>query len=427
MLLPLMFALLVGSGSLVPFAGLAEDGVQGAVAMVDENAPVEVPPASDKAMAYYRSGNVLWVINLIWSIALLVLILATGFSATVRDWSRRIGRRWFFTLVIYWVLFNLITTVADLPRAYYEEFVRQHAYGLSNQTLSKWWADTLKSFAVSCIVGALVLWVPYLLLRKSPRRWWLYTGLAMIPFIVVGNLVAPIWIAPLFNKFAPMRDKTLEAQILSMADRAGIEGSRVFEVNKSVDTKTLNAYVAGMLGTQRIVLWDTIIKRMTERELLFVMGHEMGHYVLGHIWYGVAFSSLLIIASLYAAYRTAGAVLARWGARFGFTTLADIASLPLLLLLVSVFSLIVTPLSLAFTRHVEHEADRFGLEITQTSHSAGTAFVKLQEDALANPRPGLLFKLWREGHPPLGERIDFVTEYHPWRDGQPLVYGDRFR
>ena len=182
-----------------------------------------------------------------------------------------------------------------------------------------------------------------------------------------------------------------------------------------------------MFGTKRIVLWDTIIKRMTGRELLFVMGHEMGHYVLGHIWYGVAFSSLLIIASLYAAYRTAGAVLARWGPRFGFTTLADVASLPLLLLLVSVFSLIVTPLSLAFTRYIEHEADRFGLEITQTSHSAGTAFVKLQEDALANPRPGLLFKLWREGHPPLGERVDFVNEYHPWRDGQPLAYGDRFK
>jgi Zn-dependent protease with chaperone function len=394
---------------------------------VDEDAPVAVPPATDKAMDYYRSGNVLWVINLVWSVAMLVVILATGFSATLRGWSQRLGRRWFLTLVIYYLLFDLITTIADLPRAYYEEFVRQHAYGLSNQTFAKWWADTLKSFGVSCIVGALVLWVPYLMLRKSPRRWWLYTGLAIIPFIIVGNLIAPIWIAPLFNKFEPMRDKALETRILSMADRAGIEGSRVFEVNKSVDTKTLNAYVAGLFATKRIVLWDTIIRRMSPPELMFVMGHEMAHYVLGHMWYGVAFSSLLIMASFYAAYRASGAVLARWGARFGFTTLADIASLPLLLLLISVFSLIITPLSMAFTRHIEHEADRFGLEITQTSHSAGTAFVKLQEDALANPRPGLLYKLWRESHPPLGERIDFVNEYHPWRDGQPLVYGDRFK
>jgi Zn-dependent protease with chaperone function len=141
----------------------------------------------------------------------------------------------------------------------------------------------------------------------------------------------------------------------------------------------------------------------------------------------VAFSTLLIMASFYGAYRTAGAVLRRWGARFGFTTLADIASLPLLLILLSVFSLLIEPASNVFTRHLEHEADRFGLEITQMSHSAGTAFVKLQEDALGNPRPGLLFKLWRENHPPLGERIDFVNDYHPWRTGEPLVYGDRFK
>src|SRR5438132_1273599 len=198
-----------------------------ATSTIDETAPVEVPAPTEKALRYYRSGNVLWVVNIVWSLAMLAVILATGFSATLRDWSRRIGRKWFFTLVIYFVLFNLITSIVDLPRAYYEEFVRQHAYDLSNQTLAKWWSDTLKSFAVSCIIGALVLWVPYLLLRKSPRRWWLYTGLALVPFIIVGNLVAPIWIAPLFNKFEPMKDKALEARILALADRAGIEGGRV--------------------------------------------------------------------------------------------------------------------------------------------------------------------------------------------------------
>ena len=425
MLLAIIFAVSIG-GPLAP-QPTASNAPAAVASTIDETAPVEVPAPTEKALRYYRSGNVLWVVNIVWSLAMLAVILATGFSATLRDWSRRIGTKWFFTLVIYFVLFNLITSIVDLPRAYYEEFVRQHAYDLSNQTLAKWWSDTLKSFAVSCIIGALVLWVPYLLLRKSPRRWWLYTGLALVPFIIVGNLVAPIWIAPLFNKFEPMKDKALEARILALADRAGIEGGRVFEVNKSVDTKTLNAYVAGMFNTKRIVLWDTIIARMTPPELLFVMGHEMGHYVLRHTWYLVAFQTLLIMASFYAAYRTAGAVLARWGSRFGFTTLADIASLPLILFLINLFALVVQPLALGFTRHIEHEADRFGIEITQANHSAGTAFVKLQEDALAVPRPGLLFKLWRENHPPLGERIDFTNEYHPWREGQPLVYGDHFK
>jgi STE24 endopeptidase len=324
-------------------------------------------------------------------------------------------------------LFTILTFAITLPLTYYEEFLRQHEYGLSNQTLQKWWTDWLTALAVTCIAGGLFLWVPYLLLRKSPRRWWLYTAAAAIPFIVVANLVAPIWIAPLFNKFEPMRDQTLETRILGLADRAGIEGSRVFEVNKSIDTKTLNAYVAGVWQTKRIVLWDTIIARMDDRELLFVMGHEMGHYVLGHVWQLVALSSLLILALLFAAYKTMGAIVARWAHRFGFSDIADVASLPLLLLVTSVFSLLIAPVQLALTRHLEHEADRFGLEITQTNHSAGTAFVKLQQDALGNPWPGPLFKLWRAHHPPLGERIEFSNDYHPWREGAPLRYADRFR
>ena len=424
MLLTLVLAAVTSGGAAVRQPA---DEPPAHVASVDERAPVEVPAPSPKAMAYYRSGNAWWIADLVLSIAVLVAFLATGLSARLRDLALRVGRKWFFALVVYYVLFTLINYIVDLPRAYFEDFVREHAYGLSDQTLGKWWRDMLTSLALNCVLGSLVIWVPYLLLRKSPRRWWLYTGLALIPFIVAGNLIAPIWIAPLFNRFEPMHDKALEAQILAMADRAGIEGSRVFEVNKSVDTKTLNAYVAGLFNTRRIVLWDTILKRMTPTELLFVMGHEMGHYVLGHVWSGLLGAIALLMASLYTAYRTAGSVLARWGGRFGFTSLADIASLPLLLLLVSTFSLVVTPLQLAFTRYQEHEADRFGLEMTQTNHSAGTAFVKLQEDALANPRPGLMFKLWRESHPPLGERIDFTNEYHPWRDGRPLAYGDRFK
>jgi STE24 endopeptidase len=388
---------------------------------------VAVPEPSEKALSYHHSGNILWMVSNLWSMVVPLAFLWTGLSGRIRDVAQRIGRRRFFVIGIYVIIFSAIGFVLDLPLSYYAGYVREHAYGLSNQTFGKWFGDTLKSLAVACIVGGLVMWVPYLLLRKSPRRWWLYTAIALVPFIVLANLVAPIWIAPLFNKFEPMQDKVLEQKILSLAGRAGIEGSRVYQVNKSVDTKTLNAYVAGLFGTKRIVLWDTTLKRMTDRELLFVMGHEMGHYVLHHVWQAIAFSVVIIAASLYVAYLTAGAVIARFGRRWGFTSLADVASLPLLLLLMSAFGLVVTPLQLAFTRHLEHESDRFGLEITQTNHSAGTAFVKLQQDALANPRPGLLYKIFRESHPPLGERIDFANQYHPWTTGQPLEYGGKFK
>jgi Zn-dependent protease with chaperone function len=378
-------------------------------------------------MRYYKSGNVLWAVSTIWGFLVPIALLFTGLSARMRDAARRVGRNWFFTIAIYGILLELVGFVLDLPLAYYSDFVRQHAYGLSDQAASKWWADSFKALAISCVFSALFLWVPYLLLRKSPRRWWLYTALLCVPLLAVTLIVVPIWIEPLFNKFGPMKDKALEARILALADRAGIEGGRVYEVDKSVDTKTVNAYVTGFLGTKRIVLWDTTLAKLAPAQILLVMGHEMGHYVLGHVPQLLGLASLLVFIGLYVIHRTAGALIARYRDRFGFTELADVASAPLMALLFGVAIFLLSPAILAFTRHTEHEADRFGLEITRDNHSCATAFVRLQEENLSNPRPGLLYKLWRSSHPPLGERIDFCNDYHPWTSGEPLRYEKKMR
>lgn len=395
-------------------------------APADPNAPVPVPEPSAKALRYYRSGNVLWAVGILWGIAVPLLLLFTGLSARFRDWSKRAGRKWLFTIVIYAVLFTIVTWAIDLPLAFYSSYVRQHEFGLSNQTLQKWWTDAFKGLMVSAILFPLVLWVPYLLLRKSPKRWWLWSGLAAIPFIVLMFFIAPIWIDPLFNKFGPMKDQALEQDILALAQRAGIEGSRVFEVEKSVDTKAVNAYVTGFLDTKRIVLWDTIIGKLSREELLFVMGHEMGHYVLKHVIHLIFFSSAIIIIGLFAVHLTAQRLIARWGGRWGFTELSDVASLPLVILLFSLATFVLTPAVLLLTRHNEHEADRFGLEITRNNRAAAMAFVKLQQENLGNPRPGPLYKLWRASHPPLGERIDFMNTYRPWETGESQKYEERF-
>jgi Zn-dependent protease with chaperone function len=388
---------------------------------------VEVPPMSEKAVRYYRSGVVLWVVDTALGMLIPALFLFTGFSARIRNWAQSLGRKWFFIIAIYIVIFTILNFLIYLPISYYEEFVRQHAYDLSNQTFEKWFTDSLKGLMIGLIIGVLFLWVPYLLLKKSPKRWWLYTGLLSIPFFSLVILIAPVWIDPLFNKFGPMNDKALEHKILALADKAGIEGGRVYEVNKSVDTKTVNAYVTGFGGTKRIVLWDTILAKLNQRQLLVVMGHEMGHYVLGHVIKAILFFSFITIVLLYAAYRTAGGLIQKYQNRFGFNELSDVASLPLILLLISIFTFIITPALFAFTRHQEHEADRFGLEITKDNYAAATAFVRLQEENLSNPRPGLIMKLWRSTHPPLGERIDFCNQYRPWETGQPLKYGHLFR
>jgi len=391
-----------------------------------DTAPVPVPKPSEKAMRYYKSGNVLWVVENVWGILIPVLFLFTGFSARIRDWAAKIGRKWVFIIGLYFIFFTLLNYLIDFPLSYYQEFVRQHAYGLSNQTFRKWFGDSLKELTVGLVIGFVTLWIPYLLLKKSPRRWWLYTSILAVPFICLFLLIAPVFIDPLFNDFGPMKNKSLESKILDLADQAGIEGSRVYEVNKSVDTKAINAYVNGFMSTKRIVLWDTILQKLDEQELLVVMGHEMGHYVLGHVIKGILFFSLLILVTLYVAHLTAGHLISRFKERFGFSELSDIASLPLFILLINSFSLVVTPIALSFSRHQEHEADRFGLEITRNNHAAAMAFVKLQQENLSNPRPGLLYKLWRSCHPPIGERIDFCNSYRPWERGEPLRYGDLF-
>ena len=388
--------------------------------------PVAVPEPSDQAMRYYRSGNVLWLINVLWGLAIPALFLFTGFSARIRDWARAIGRKWFFIIAVYIVIFIAINFAINFPLDYYQGFVRQHAYDLSNQTFGKWLADALKSLMIGTILGVLFLWIPYLLIKRSPKRWWLYSGLAAVPFIFFLLLVSPLWIDPLFNDFGPMQDKQLETEILALAERAGIEGGRVYEVNKSVDTETVNAYVTGFLGSKRIVLWDTIIEKLDDEELIFVMGHEMGHYVLWHAIKGILFFSVLIMVALFLVHRTAARLIHRFRRQFKFEHLSDIASLPLLILLFNVFSLALQPVAFGFTRYMEHEADRFGLEITRDNHSAASAFVKLQAENLGNPRPGPLYKLWRATHPTLGERIDFCNSYRPWQTGEPLRYGDRF-
>jgi len=224
-----------------------------------------------------------------------------------------------------------------------------------------------------------------------------------------------------------MQDKALEADILSLAERAGISGGRVYEVDKSVDTEAVNAYVTGLGDTQRIVLWDTILAKLSREQLLFVMAHEMGHYVLGHVLKTLVLVPLLVLAGLWLIHRTSGALLARYGKRFGFTELSDVAAAPWLILLFGVFMFAISPLFLAYSRGMERESDRFGLELTRDNRAAAQAFVRLQEENLGNPRPGWLYKLWRSSHPPLGERIDFCNGYRPWESGQPLVYGDRFR
>ena len=421
-------AALAGDGG-APHAAPSVPGDVPAFSSTDDpDAPVVVPAPSEAALRYYRSGNTIWAIEQLLGLALPALLLFSGLSARMRTFASVVGRGHFYpTLVIYVVLLSGLLFLIQLPLSYYVGYLREHAYGLSTQRLSKWTADELKGLAVGWVVGASVLWVPYLLLARSPTRWWLWTGALSLPFFTLILLLTPVFIAPLFNKFGPMKDKALENEVLAVATCAGVDGARVYEVNKSVDTEKVNAYVTGVGNTKRIVLWDTLLARLSPSQIRFVVGHELGHYVLGHVWISILFSSTLTLLGLFGVYRTADLLLVRFGTRFGFSQLSDPASLPLLLLLLSVFSFVMTPAALALSRYHEREADRYGLELTHDNRAAATGFVALQRQNLAVPRPGRLFKVFRASHPPIGERVDFINGYRPWASGATGRYGNRMR
>lgn len=383
---------------------------------------IEVPRPSELALGYYRSGNVLWIVGQISGVLIPLAIAFSGVSARLRKIAAVIGRFPVGEIIVYLVLYLIISAILDLPLDYYTGFVREHAYGLTRQTFAKWASDQAIGLVIAVVVSALFGWIPFWLMRKSPRRWWLYAGFAAIPFYAATILVNPIWIAPLFNTFRPMRDKALETKILALANEAGIEGSRVFEVEKSVDTNKVNAYVTGLGATKRIVLWDTLLKRLDERETLFVMAHEMGHYVLHHMFYILAAISTGTFVILFLLDRSLNAIYRVWGGALELRSPLDVAATPIIAALLTVFNLLGAPIWNVFSRSIEHEADRFAIEITRDNHAGASAFVKLQAENLGNPRPGSLYKLWRSSHPTIGERIDFCQDYSPWEKGEPLVY-----
>jgi STE24 endopeptidase len=392
-----------------------------------EQVPVAVPEPTALALQYHRTGHGVWAFGELWAMAVPAALLATGASVRLRERARRLARgRWYGTVAIYLALFLAIVFVADLPLRYVFGFLRGHAYGLSNMTQGKWLGDSLKGLGVD-VVGAVVFaWVPFWLIGRFPRAWWLIVAALGVPYIAFVMLIAPVWIDPLFNDFGPMKNHKLEAEILALARRSGIAGSRVFEVNKSVDTKTSNAYVTGLFGTHRIVLWDNLLTKFDDREVLAVMGHEMGHYALGHVEQGVALSSLILVAGLWWVDRAGRWVLGRWGKRLGIHSLADVAATPLLLILMGVASTVLGPAVLAYSRHQEHEADRFSLELTHLNRPAARAFADFQRENLGIPRLDPFCTIFRASHPCAADRIEFCNTYRPWAEGRPLRYAGRF-
>ena len=395
--------------------------------LAEQREPLEVPPPTPEAVRYYRSGHWVWAAGTLLGLAIPALILWSGLALRLRDGVERVARFWPLAAALFALGYFALDWLLSLPFAYYAGFVRQHAYGMSNQSLAQWLAESAIGAGVSAAIAALFLWVPLLLMRRLPRVWWLATGALLVPFLALLIFAKPLWIDPLTDDFGPMKNAQLESRILALAGRAGIEGARVFEVNKSADTNRVNAYVTGFGATQRIVLWDTLLAKLTPEQVLVVMGHEMGHYALRHVAIGICVYAALATLGLGLIHLGSSALLRRAGARLGLRALHDPAALPLILLVSGVVTFALMPAALAHSRRQEHEADRFALEITRDNRACAEAFVALQASNLGYPRPDAWVRWLRGSHPALGARVDFCNAYRPWESGEALRYERLFR
>jgi Zn-dependent protease with chaperone function len=232
-------------------------------------------------------------------------------------------------------------------------------------------------------------------------------------------LLQPLVFDPLFNKFTPLHDASLRSDILALAARAGIPARNVYEVDMSTKTKKVNAYMTGFGSSQRIVLWDTTLQQMSRDEILFVMGHEMGHYVLHHIWKGLAWVAVGSFAVFWLTAWFARVLLARFGGRWNVHSAGDLAAIPLLFAVLMAVNYVGEPIANAISRGVEHEADVFAIELTHDNDAGARSFLKLAAGNRSDPEPAGWVKWLLFTHPPLGERIRFALDYKPWEKGEP--------
>ena len=397
----------------MPSAGAAHPAAAGTLSAAPEMVehPLgEIPPDEPRMTSYSHGNYILHVVDFVWTAGILGLIVFSGFGATLQAWAHRFSRSPNMKVAIYTALFTVVSFVAALPLTVSSGFIREKKYGFANQTFAAWMGDRGKGLLVSIVLQPIFFVLLYAAIRRLGRRWWLAGSCLAIVFAVLVMAVGPVLIAPLFNKFEPLKDARLRSEILAMAKQEGIPADEVYEVDASRQSSHNNAYVAGLFGTQRIVLYDTIIKSFTPREIDVVMGHEMGHYVLRHIWKTIAFLSGLILPGFFLVDRVSRRFIARRPA-LGIAALSEPSSLPLIVLVLTVFLFLAGPVIATFSRMQEHQADLFGMEATRDPVAAASAFLKFGRLDLAEYHVHPWIEALLYSHPSLENRIRFAQEY----------------
>lgn len=365
-----------------------------------------------------------------WGLVQILLLLATGAVAWMQRAAMRLpGGRWVQGLV-FLGLFLVIGTLLDLPLAVLGHHVSR-VYGLSVQGWGGWAWDQTKGFLLGWLIGWPVVMLLFWVIRRSPRRWWLWFWAATIPMVLLGVFLVPMVIEPMFNHFEPLTkaDPALVAQLQRVVDKGhmGITPDRMFLMKASEKVTDMNAYVTGFGASKRVVVWDTTIAKATPEEILFIFGHEMGHYVLRHIARGLVLAIAGLFLSFGLGYLFVQWALRRYGARWGIAGQAEWGTLAVLMLAMSLYGVVSEPVESTLSRVQEHEADVFGQEvihgIVADPQGVGRqAFQVLGETSLDEPEPSTLLEFWSYSHPSISRRAAFAAAYDPWAAGNEPRY-----
>jgi len=359
---------------------------------------------------YSQIRNLLFFLSTPLEWLIYFLILLVGLSKAFHKWAGETTKNKLGQGAIYIFWLSLFAYLTTFPLSYLSYHLSR-TYNISTQSFASWMKDELIDFWVNFGMMLIIVSVLYWLINKSKRFWWVFAWLLTVPFSLFLMFVQPVVIDPLYNDFYPLKNKELEAKILDLASQAGIPAEHVFEVNMAEKTNALNAYVTGIGSNSRIVLWDTTLNKLNDDQILFIMAHEMAHYVEKHIYIGIAGYLLLSLVGLYLTSRLMNWGIKKWGTEFKVSGIHDIRAFPLFLMILSMLAFTASPLSNLVSRYQETRADRYAIEMTEQPEAAIETFQELTKAGLSQVNPPFLVKVFRYGHPTMLERISRIEEY----------------
>lgn len=384
----------------------------------------------EKAVAYSRAGYTLYFVSYLLGAVVLILLLRSGVVRKFREIAEKMSDKWWIQGFVFVPLLFLTVDLLDLPVHVYWHSLSLR-YEQSIQRWGSWFWDWTKGELLGTVFGIVLALILFAVMRWSPRRWWLLFWFPAVLIVLGLIFIMPMVIDPLFNRFEPLNKEhaDLVASIEKLTKHAGvpIPPERMFLMVASRKTTAINAYVTGLGASKRVVIWDNTIQKTTNDEALFIVGHELGHYVLRHVLKGALFGAAGLLLALYLLFRGLHWSLDRWGKEWKIYGPEDWVSFAVLLLLLQVLLFFASPAVNAVSRMQEHAADVYGLEvihglIPNSEEVAAHTFQVIGELDLADPNPPAFIKFWLYSHPPLAERLVFAHSYDPWSKGNPPKY-----